>query len=35
MSGNYTKHPVAQLYEQRIVGNIENTKLIHENVFCI
>lgn len=35
MSGDYTKHPVAKLYDHRIVGKLENTKLIHRNGFCI
>lgn len=35
MSGNFTKHPVAKIYEFEIVGDLDNTNRIHDNAFLI
>lgn len=35
MSGDYTEHPLHALFENRVVGNLENTRLINKNGFII
>lgn len=35
MSGNYLEHPLAALYEHRVVGNLKNANFIHRNGFII
>ena len=35
MSGDYTRHPVANIYDNRIFGDLKNTKFIHDNAFFI
>ena len=35
MSGDFTQHPVNEIYDHRIVGDLENTKKVHSNAFFI
>jgi CDP-6-deoxy-D-xylo-4-hexulose-3-dehydrase len=35
MGGDYTRHPVARLFNPRVVGGIPNTRFIHKNGFFI
>jgi CDP-6-deoxy-D-xylo-4-hexulose-3-dehydrase len=35
MSGDYTKHPVAKLYQYSVCGDLKNTRFIHKSGFII
>ena len=35
MSGDFTQHPVNELYDHRVVGDLINTKKIHSHAFFI
>ncbi|MFH0830244.1 MAG: aminotransferase class I/II-fold pyridoxal phosphate-dependent enzyme [Candidatus Aenigmatarchaeota archaeon] len=35
MGGDYTRHPVARLFNHRVVGDLPNTRFIHKNAFLI
>ena len=35
MSGDFTQHPIADIFEHRIVGDLKNTRYIHSNAFFI
>ena len=35
MSGDFTQHPVNDLYDHRVVGDLKNTKKIHSHAFFI
>ncbi len=35
MSGDFTQHPVADIFDHKIVGDLKNTRYIHSNAFFI